>query len=820
VAEEKAGRRLAVLSVAVALVSGTLLAWEVALTRILAIRQWSHFAYLVISVALLGFGASGTLLALLGEWGRRHRSALLRGAAVLFVPSLPLSRWLIRFIPFDLNYLLMKPIGAPWQLLLLPFRSGWMVVLELVMGLPFLLGAMVIALGLLEAGKRVGRVYGANMLGSGLGAAAAVGLMYLARPGWLAAALVPSAIVAAALLTLGGGLRWRVGWVAGTLAGLALAWASALAVEPSQFKSLSTTELFPGSRVEVERWGPLSLLTLVSGPSIRLAPGMSLAYSTSTDGELPRQKAIFFDGDDPSPVLGVPQPPHTLAYLDYLPTAVAYHLLREPKVLVLGMGGGSEVLGALRARARSVTAVEVDPLVVEVVRKTCGDFTGHFLDRPEVTVAVTDARSFLEETPATFDLIQMPLLSGFGASAAGMFALSPTYLFTVEGLGSAVDRLGPEGVLAITRWDHYPERDAIRMLATVVEVAERRGLDPKPRLALYRGYATATILFSRRPWTEEQLEIFREVCAARGFDPWYYPGITAEEVNRFNQLEQPVYHLAARSILFGDRQDFYRARLFRTRPTTDQQPYFNSHLRWRSVPWLVKTLGTKWVHAVGRGYVFLVLALVETTALGAMLIVVPLFLLGRIRKSAGRASVAAYFLSLGLAYMLLEIAAIQRLELLLSSPVYSLAAVLATFLLGSGLGSMVADRFPGGPRRAILTAVIAVTVLVTLHVTLLPHLLPSVLGLGPAVRLSVIVVTLAPLAFFMGFPFPSGFALLRRRGEALAPWAWGVNGCASVVGASLATLFAVEFGLHTVMVLAAGLYVFALAVSGRLARVG
>ena len=799
-----------------ALVAGTLLAWEVALTRILAIRQWSHFAYLVISVALLGFGASGTLLALLGNWGARRRPALLRLATLLFVPSLPLSRWLIRLIPFDLNHLLMQPIGEPWRLLLLPFRSGWVMVLELVLALPFFIGATVIALGILEAGRRVGRVYGANMLGSGAGSAAVVGLLYLLRPGWIAAALTPVAVVAAAVLTLRAGRRWRVCWAVGTVVALAAALLSAAPAEPSEYKGLSSARLLPGANVEAERWSPFGLLTLVSGPTIRHAEGMSLTYSTSESGHLPPQMALFFDGDNPSPVLGVPTPPQSLAYLDYLPSAVAYHLLDAPSALLIGMGGGSEVVAALQGGARSVTAVEIDPLVLRVLAEDCGEFTGHLLRRQEVRVVVGDARGYFEETPEHFDVIQIPPLGGFGSSVAGMFALSPAYLFTVEGMERAIERLTPGGILAVTRWDNYPERDGIRMLATVVEAAERLGVDPRPRLALHRGYSTATILFSRRPWTEEQLATFREFCLERGFDLCYYPGITADEVNRFTQLDQPEYYLAANSLLFGDRDEFHRGQLFRTRPTSDQQPYFFSYLRWRAVPALIRSLGTQWIPTVGGGYVFLVLALVETTVLGVVLIVVPLLFLRRIRRAPSRLAAGVYFLSLGLAYMLLEIACIQRFLLLLPTPVHSLAVVLAIFLVGSGLGSLLSDRFPGGPRWAVRVAVLGIAAMVVLHVTVLPAALRFSLGASLSVRTAVAVATLFPLAFLMGLPFPSGFRLLGSRGEGLAPWAWGVNGCASVVAASAATLLAVEVGLHATMLAAVGCYLVALAVVGRL----
>ena len=814
------GRALGPLAVATGLVAGTLLAWEVGLTRILAIRQWSHCAYLIISVALLGFAASGTALALLGSWGESRRTGLLRLSALLFAPSLPASHWLAGRLPFELYHLLMAPVGSPWGLLFLPFRSGWLLLLELVLALPFFLGACVLALSLLKAEDRVGPVYGANLLGSGAGAVAVVGLLYLAPPGWLAALLAPAALAAAGILTLCAGRHWRRALLVSFCATSLAAWRSAEPLQPSEYKPLAVTLLQPGTRVVAERWSPLSLLTLVSGPTIRLAPGLSLAYSTSRLGELPSQMALFFDGDSPSAVVGTPSdpagPPQTLAYLDYLPPDLVYHLLEGPSVLVLGMGGGSDVLAALRLGARSVTAVELDRVVVRLLARECRAFTGGLLERPDVHPVVAEARGFLETTTDTYDLIQVPPLCSFGSSAAGIFAPSASYLFTVEGLGRAIDRLTPTGVLALTHWVLYPERDVVRLLATVVAAAEARGLDPAPRLAVFRGYSTATILFSRSPWTRGQLATFRQVCAERGYDICYYPGVRREEVNRFFPVrEEPTYYQAARNLLFRDRDAFYRFHLFRVRPPTDDQPYFFSTFRWRTLPWLIHTLGTQWLGFVDRGYLFLVLTLVQTTLLGTALAATPLLFLGRIRRTPGKLRTGLYFLLLGLGYMSLEIAAIQRFLLLLPSPVHSLSVVLCTFLVGSGVGSLLLGRLSADPRRTLRVAALGIVLLALAHAAILPGLLPALLGRPLPLRLTATVLLLAPLAFLMGIPFPAGFALVRRRSEALTPWVWGVNGCASVAGASLATLFAIEVGLAGLTLAAGGLYLAALLLAPR-----
>jgi hypothetical protein len=534
--------------------------------------------------------------------------------------------------------------------------------------------------------------------------------------------------------------------------------------------------------------------------------------------------ALFFDGDSPSAVIDLqptkppsadqvatPVPAPTLAYLDYLPPDLVYHLLERPSVLVLGTGGANDVVAALEFGARSVTAVELDPLVVRLLAHDCPSFTRSLLQNPLVRPVVAEARGFLETTGDTYDLIQVPPLTSFSSSAAGMFAPSASYLFTVEGLGRAIDHLSPTGILALTHWVLYPERDVFRLLATVITSAEARGVDPVPRLALFRGYSTATILFSRSPWTAEQLAAFRRLCAERGYDFCYYPGVHREEVSRFFPvLGEPIYYEAARALLFGEREAFYRFQLFRVRPATDDQPYFSSTFRWRTLPWLIHTLGTQWLGFVDRGYLFLVLTLIQTTLLGAALIAGPLLLLGRIRRTAGKLRAGLYFFLLGLGYMCLEIAAIQRFLLLLPSPVHSLAVVLSTFLVGSGVGSLLLRRAAADLGRAIRGATLGIALLALLHATVLPGLLTAFLGRAFLLRLTVTVLSLAPLAVLMGIPFPAGFALLRQRAEALTPWAWGVNGCASVAGASLATLFAIEVGLAAVTLAASGLYLAAL----------
>ncbi len=837
---------------AVFLLSAAGLGYEVALTRILSIAEWHHFAYMIISVALLGFAASGTAIALLGDRVRGREPTLFRAATLLLVIALPGSHALAQAIPFETFELLVRRVQFAWLLLLYG-----------VLAVPFFIISSCILFAFLLERDRVGRVYFANLLGSGLGAAGVIGLLFVAPPGRLPL-LLTVLVIAAFLLALApgaaagrrvpGGTTAR--WLAAGLASVLLtAWIGAPTIRVSPYKGLSYAMDLPDAGVLATAHSPLSTLTVVGSSLIRETPGQISGYPMAELGELPEQVGLYFDADAVSPVHRFDGSLEPFAFLDYVTPALPYQLLDRPGTLVIGSGGGTEVLNALYHGASGVTALEVDPNVLPLIEGPLGAHSGGLFARPDVTPVVAEARGWLEAHPdARFDLIQISLLDSFTASAAGVRALSESYLYTRQAVELYLDRLSPGGALAITRWLRTPPRDAIKMFATLVEAAEQKGIRaPARHLAFVRSWNTATLLLTRSPLTGEQVEAIRRWVGARGFDLSWLPGLEESEVNRFMVLEQPVYWEAARRVLAdeGSRERFYDRYAFHVRPATDDRPYFFRFFKWASLPRLTDALGGRWTSVVEWGYVVLIATALQALAAALLLVLVPLLAVSRWKRWRAAAeppdtdegswppatgSVVLYFGLLGLAYLFLEIAFIQKLMLFLSHPVYAIAVVLSAFLVFSGLGSALADRRMGGrgtrggsghagghagghasmamwgAGRLVGFVVVLIAALVGLYVVLLPYLFSVWSGWGGTARVGLSLALLAPVAFLMGIPFPTGLQIVSDRRLPMVPWAWAVNGAASVIAPPLATLSAVHWGFTTVVGLAVAFYAGAYAV--------
>ena len=834
-----------------ALAAATLL-FESTLTRLLAVAQFYHFAFLVVSLALLGFGASGTMLSVFPSLRSIPVERLLVWVGLGFVVGVGLAYAGVNWLPFD-SY------SIAWERRQILYFTLYYFALTI----PLLVSGLGIGGALALTKGRSHLTYAANLLGSALGV--------LLAPLMLALSGVPGAVLMSALIALLSSLilfegrrksllRWsRAGLISllgvgllsfGGLVAANLSLSSPLGMEISPYKGLSYARQYPGSGRIYGRWNAISRIDVIENAGTRRLPGLSYQYLQNP----PPQLGLSIDADALQPITLTS--PTDFEAAPWMPEALAFSLKPGSESIVIEPGGGLGVLQALAGGADEVTAIIENSSIRQAVTQTSSEYD--IYSREDVQVISEPARVFLHRDGRSFDVVYFPLADAYRPVTSGAYSLGEDYDLTVEAFRDAIERLSSGGIVVVTRWLQSPPSESLRMVATIVEALEAQGkTSPNRALIAYRGIQTMTVLLKPDGWTDGELLAATQFFESRRFDWVWGPGIEVEDVNQYNQLPEPVYHLAFRDLLSStSRGGFYASYPYNIEPAVDNQPFFFHFFNWAQTPEVLSTLGMTWQPFGGSGYLVLIALLVLVLVLSGVLILLPLVfkmrplhgndsrsgiagfddappepgqraeqpLQGRgnshsnsfhrpaVEHSAERSTsnlgqgktshVFLYFALLGLAFLFVEIPLIQQWILLLGQPIYAFTAVVGILLLSSGLGSVIAgsEWLPKRSAFGILVLLAASTPV------LMPYLVELILGWSLWARLIGALISLAPLGLLMGMPFPLGLAWLERDAPEMTPWAWAINGCASVVASVMAAILALSFGFTLVMLLGAGAY--------------
>lgn len=791
--------------ISIALLSASSLAYEILLMRLFSVIQWHHFAYMMISLALLGYGASGAFLAIFSRRLSANYEKVFIVNILLFAISTLVLFLLAQQIPFNAQEVLWDA-RQPWYLL----------ALYLVLAVPFFFAATSIGLALMHCRADISRLYAADMLGAGVGSVGIVLLLFATFPEnslrIISALGITTAIIACWELRVAKTLKWMLLPVVALPLLLPATWVH---LKISPYKGLSQALQITGSEVVAEYSSPLGLLSIVKNPVIpfRHAPGLSL----NSTNEPPAQLGVFTDADAMTVITeyaGDYVDRERFAYLDELTSAVPYHLSKPLKVLVLGAGGGSGILQARFHAVKHIDAVELNPQIVNLLRRDYAQFSGDLYNDDNIHVHISEARGFVSGAETRYDLIQVALLDSFNASSAGLYALNESYLYTVEALQEYLRHLTPNGYLVISRWIKLPARDTLKLFATAVAALKQNGIEHSDKhLALIRSWQTSTLLVKNGAFNPAEIKALKEFCTQRAFDVAYYPAMPVSEANRYNRMREPVYYQAAQALLSDQHDSFLKDYKFNIRPATDDKPYFFNFFKWSVLPEILTLMGRGGMPLLDLGYLVLIATLLQALFVSLVFIILPLYFIKRgagFQSDAGipRWRVFAYFLCLGLAFLFIEIAFIQKFILFLHHPLYAVAVVLASFFIFAGLGSAFTKRYSLVNKHStgIRHAASGIVMFCLLYLILLGPVFSLLLEWPIMAKAIVAVFFIAPLAFCMGMPFPLGLSLLAERMQHLVPWAWGINGCASVLSAILATLLAIHFGFTVVIAVAMVLY--------------
>lgn len=746
-------------------------ALQVLLPRVFSVLLWYHLGFFAVSLAMLGFATGGILVL------RRVLASGVAGGGVdtarclaFCAGAIVLSLIVVVRLPLDPSSLLVG-IGAPLML----FASAAL------LAAPLVLLGMVVCASLDRQRERVAVVYGGGFLGGALGAMLALGAME-----WLGA---PAAlgVIAIVLAVIAGGSG-----AAHATASASLILGLAVAIVPDTMLPLDSRKHFPVITPEQQlhqEWNSISRVTFYENPMRDGLWEMPRDYT----GPLPESIGVAIDAWAITSILKVGDGPSRRFLSSYPPTLLFEGAPKGFTALVVGAGGGVDVLGALHAGASHVTAVEINPTIVDAVRERYREFSGDLYRDPRVRAVVSEGRRFVEDDDQHYDRVVLSGVDTFASTEAGAFALSENYLYTVEALEAWYEHLTEGGVLGMTRWWFDPPRQTLRLVLTAREAMTRLGVtEMRDRvfLAVTSTGTNSLFLLKRGAFSTQEVDRLIAEAHERGCTIVYAPG----------RPSSPLYE---RALDLASAAEVAEESAYRVDPTTDDRPYFFENSR------LVNAFGSEgdWIHDRAGG-----VELLLATLVGLLILSLPMAVLGLRGRSRGDSPVAPRrialpFALLGMAFMLVEISLLPRLTLILGHPVYAVSVVLVALLIGSGIGSIVASRTPAAraPGACAAAGILVMAVLVFAY----PELLDASASIETPGRVALVTMFLALPAFVMGMPFPLGIRFLAPYGPTVIPTAFVFNGLASVLAGPIAVILSMEIGFRGTLQVGAACYILA-----------
>ncbi len=773
----------------IGVLSSSIIAFQLALVQLLSIMQWYHFAYMVISIALLGFGSAGTCLTfwrkrLLRYYERNMFLLVLATAITMALVPVAAQSSLFRFDSYLLftSKIHFVKIVATCLLFMLPFLSG-----ALALGLTFA-----------RHTENIGRLYCANLFGSGIGGLLIMtgSLYFLPMRLTLFSAIL---CLVSPSLFLSGRKFYTYCLLTGCCVVLAVLFLPSKTVL-SQYKSLQKSLDLPNAMLKFNLPHPYGSVQVVSAPALRAAPCLSLSYH----GPVDVKNSFFVNGNAIGTILSFPESGQT-SLMSYT-SGFAPYVLREPgKVLILDAGTGNRIVAALSGSADEITAVEPHPILADFVRKELKkNKTGN-----NVTLKQTDSRAILMRTEVEYDLISLPVANSFGGNA-GLNAMQSNYLITVDSFTEMFKRLSRDGIISITCWEDYPLRYPLKVGATLIEAAYKHGINsPKNHLVAVKSWGTITFVFKRSPFKSPEIEKLQNFCKEMFFDLITFNGYSSEVSTVYNITDEQA-GFSLHDLFDEEKTHLFKEYDFNILPATDNQPFLSRFLKLRTLPKLKKIYGSSGVPYVELGYLITWLTLVILFITSIFFILLPLSKL-KIQRGVMWKSLL-YFGALGAGYMFVEIVFINFFIFYLGNAVYSTSAVISFMLIASGSGSLLAGVFK--EKVKFCRGAQAGTILfLMVYFLVLSPILANTIFLPFIVRLIITFLVVALPGFFMGFAFPTGLLMLNRSSQSTVPWAWGINGFLSVISSAAAAIISVEFGFRCVLIISALVYIFPLIIN-------
>lgn len=752
------------------LVTLSVLILELGLTRLFSATMYYHFAFLAISLALFGSGASGVFIYIVQRRLSESRTGMWLGIfSILFALTSLFALYVVLSQPLTYetaasdNYVRLTKIYSATAL-------------------PFFFAGCAITLAITRLAKEISKLYLFDLAGAALGCLMLIPV--LNAIGAINTVFLVSAIAAVAAIFFGIG---ETGSRA--LAALAVVMAVGLA----GFTVYNSTENridirmskgFEEKRVLFSKWNSFSRITVEGDPQghmeikIDADAATGIVYNAADLAFHTRQK-------------------------EYI-ASMAYNLKEKPDVLIIGPGGGYDVTTALVYGANSITAVEVNPIIARDVMSSepFKSYSGNVYEQPGVNLVVDEGRSFIRNSQSRYDIIQATMVDTWAATSAGAFSLTENNLYTVEAFKDYVTHLTDDGLLTMTRWYFEPPDQLLRLLSLTRAMMTELGIsNPERHIILIldgrAGYdrSPATYIFKKSEFTDEEVREIEETARAMKFDLLYTP-LTRPQNVFTNMIES------------SDPAKIWDSYETNVAPTWDNNPFFFNSLRFSNMNRVFEGVGEWQKTNLGTFVLFALFGI--TSVLVILFIIGPLLLVRRKDLATGgkyKIPYLLYFGCLGAGFIIVEIAMIQKFILFLGHPVYALAVILFSLLTFSAIGSYITGRFDADRLTSIVTKVlVGLVALVIVYILVLPPIFYGLVHLPLALRVIIAVLLMAPLALVMGMPMPTGIRMLAEKAPELVPWAWGINGATSVMGSVAALVIAILTGFNQALLIGGALY--------------
>jgi hypothetical protein len=738
---------------------------ELSLTRIYSVVFYYHFAFLAISIALFGLGAGGVFSYIVARW-RPNLFAKLGAVGLAASGTVIASLAFLLFQSGELTW---------WRLAIIYLASA----------LPFFLAGVMVSLAISEAIERVDRAYFFDLAGAATGCLVLIPFLnYFGGPNTVITAGVFYAIAAAVWFNLAGGNKRRA-----TAVLVALLLVMLMVVNGKvHLLDIRYAKGMPLPREKFVAWNSFSRIGVDETNTIIIDADASTNIAHLSSGEIPPAQRFNLAHNGPGS---------------------AYVVRPGAKTLIIGPGGGWDVARALGSGSKDVTAVEINPIIANSIMR--GEFareSNWLYSRPEVRVFVEDGRSFVRHSTERYQVIQATLVDTWASTAAGAFALSENNLYTSDAFYDYLTHLTDDGLLCFTRWGFDPPRESLRLLSLATDALDRLGEQhPSRHVIVVRQDASElggrgsqdTVLISRKPFAAADVDRLRiELGRPPRLDLVYQPGDLP--VNPFGQL-----------LRAHDPDTFYDTYPYDVTPVDDDRPFFFYTVQTRDLwNYLLHGNQNNIDYKINRAVPLLFALMAVSIAATLLILLLPRFLLrSELPKQRGLLTFLCYFLCLGAGYILIQVALIQKFVLLLGHPTYALTVIVFSMLVASGAGSYFSKNLTKGLDRRLMTILTGVALLIAILAFVAAPLSAAAAGWPLSGKMAITALSIAPSAFLMGVPFPSGLRRLEQRHAPSVRWAWSINAAASVLGSGGAIVLAIYLGLRTTMLIGGALYLIA-----------